>query len=324
MAQAHTAEIGLLLYSGCQMAAVHGMTDLLETAGAFSRARDGAGIRVSHWGVGLDGKIVRVYDTHPHEAGGPDMAVVPGRLSGPPDREEAKPYKDWLIEQHQRGAAIASSCGGAFVLAETGLLDRRAATTHWQFADAFRIRFPDVRLEPDKIVVDEGDIITAGGLMAWTDLGLRLIGRVLGPTVATETARFFLVDPSGREQRHYGNFSPRLTHGDEAILKLQHWLQAKGGREVTVSDMAREAGLEERTFLRRFKTATGLKPTEYAQHLRMEKARELLQFTKRPVEQISWTVGYEDPAAFRRIFNRLVGLSPKNYRQRFALEQLAA
>jgi len=88
--------------------------------------------------------------------------------------------------------------------------------------------------------------------------------------------------------------------------------------------MAREAGLEERTFLRRFKTATGLKPTEYAQHLRMEKARELLQFTKRPVEQISWTVGYEDPAAFRRIFNRLVGLSPKNYRQRFALEQLAA
>jgi transcriptional regulator GlxA family with amidase domain len=109
-----------------------------------------------------------------------------------------------------------------------------------------------------------------------------------------KTSRFFLVDASGREQRHYGSFAPRLTHGDEVILKVQHWLQAQGARAVRVSDMAREAGLEDRTFLRRFKGATGIKPTEYAQCVRMEKARELLQFTKRPIDQVSWSVGYEE------------------------------
>jgi transcriptional regulator GlxA family with amidase domain len=136
-----------------------------------------------------------------------------------------------------------------------------------------------------------------------------------------ETSRFFLVDASGREQRHYGSFAPRLTHGDEAILKVQHWLQAKGARAVGVTDMAREAGLEERTFLRRFKAATGIKPTEYAQCVRVEKARELLQFTRRTIDQIAWSVGYEDSTAFRRVFSRLVGLGPGDYRRRFGADQ---
>jgi transcriptional regulator GlxA family with amidase domain len=153
--------------------------------------------------------------------------------------------------------------------------------------------------------------------MAWTDLGMRLIDRLLGPSIMVETSRFFLVDAGGREQRHYRSFAPRLTHGDEAILRVQHWLQAKGARAVSVADMAREAGLEGRTFQRRFKAATGIKPTEYVQCVRVEKARELLQFTKRTVDQIAWSVGYEDSTAFRRVFNRLVGVSPGDYRRRF-------
>jgi transcriptional regulator GlxA family with amidase domain len=192
------------------------------------------------------------------------------------------------------------------------------------FADLLRTRFPDLIVEPEKIVIDDGDIITTGGLMAWTDLGMRLIDRLLGPSIMVETSRFFLVDASGREQRHYASFAPRLTHGDGAILKVQHWLQVKGARAVSVTDVAREAGLEERTFLRRFKAATGTKPTEYAQCVRMEKARELLQFTRRTVDQIAWSVGYEDAAAFRRVFGRLVGLSPGDYRRRFAADHEAA
>src|SRR3546814_7694820 len=99
-----------------------------------------------------------------------------------------------------------------------------------------------------------------------------------------ETARFLLSDPAGREQKHYASFAPKLTHGDEAILKVQHWLQAKGVGPVAVPEMAREAGMEERTFQRRFKAATGMTPVEYVQHLRVGKARELLEFTKRTVE----------------------------------------
>ena len=164
--------------------------------------------------------------------------------------------------------------------------------------------------------------------MAWTDLGMRIVDRLLGPTVMVQTGKFLLIDPAGREQRHYSSFAPRLTHGDEAILKVQHWLQSKEGRAVSAGEMARVAGLEDRTFLRRFKAATGLKPIEYAQHLRVGKARELLEFTRRSVDQIAWSVGYEDPAAFRRVFQRVAGLTPAEYRHKFgassASEQAAA
>ena len=115
--------------------------------------------------------------------------------------------------------------------------------------------------------------------------------------------------------------SPTATR---RYCKVQHWLQAAGARAIGVADMARQAGLEERTFLRRFKAATGVKPIEYAQCVRMEKARELLQFTRRTVDQIAWSVGYEDAAAFRRVFGRLVGLSPGDYRRRFGAEHEVA
>jgi transcriptional regulator GlxA family with amidase domain len=147
---------------------------------------------------------------------------------------------------------------------------------------------------------------------------MRIVDRLLGPTVMLETGKFLLVDASGREQRHYSSFAPRLTHGDESILKVQHWLQARAERSVSVPEMAGRAGLEERTFLRRFKTATGMKPVEYVQNLRVGKARELLEFTKRSVDQIAWAVGYEDATAFRRVFQRILGLSPGEYRHRFS------
>ncbi|MDQ0559038.1 transcriptional regulator GlxA family with amidase domain [Rhizobium mesoamericanum] len=314
-----TLEVGLVLYRNCQIAMVHGITDLFAIASTFSQERGGPALRVSQWQAEEDGRFSRSYDTDPGAAGQPDILIVPGRLTGPAEAEEAKPYARWLLDRHAQGATLAASCGGTFILAATGLLAGRPATTHWLFAERFRERFPDVRMEPDKIVIEDGDIITAGGLMAWTDLGLRIVDRLLGPSVTIETGKFLLIDPAGREQRHYSNFSPRLTHGDEAILKVQHWLQERGGRPASIADMAGQAKLEERTFLRRFKTATGMKPIEYVQHLRIGKARELLEFTRRTVDQIAWSVGYEDAAAFRRVFNRILGLSPGEYRSRFSV-----
>jgi transcriptional regulator GlxA family with amidase domain len=311
------AEIGILLYPGCQAGMVHGLSDVFQVAGEISVAQGGPPLRVSHWDLDPSGTIVRCRDSHPGRNDDPTVVIVPGRLAGPIDGRGAAPFTDWLAGQHARGTVLAASCGGTFLLAETGLLSGRPATTHWAYADAFRTRFPEVALDADKIVIEDGEIITAGGLMAWTDLGIRLVDRLLGPAVMMETSQFLLIDIAGREQRHYRGFQPRLTHGDEAILKVQHWLRSRNARAITVADMARQAALEERTFLRRFKAATGLKPTEYAQQLRIDKARELLQFTRRPVDQIAWAVGYEDPAAFRRLFRRLVGLVPGEYRRRF-------
>ena len=263
--------------------------------------------------------VERIFDTHPGLSGEPDFVIMPPAVVAPITAEEAAPLALWLRERHDRGATLASVCAGAFLLGETGLLAGRAATTHWFFANDFAERFPTARIDIDKLVIDDGDLITAGGLMAWTDLGLKLVDRLLGPTIMLETARFLLVDPPGREQRHYSVFSPKLRHGDEAVLKVQHWLQATAGRDASLDAMAEKAGLEPRTFLRRFHKATGLKPTEYCQHLRVGKAREMLEATTRPVEQVAWEVGYEDPGAFRKVFAKVTGLTPREYRQRFGL-----
>jgi transcriptional regulator GlxA family with amidase domain len=126
-----------------------------------------------------------------------------------------------------------------------------------------------------------------------------------------------LIDPAGREQCYYSNFSPRLTHGDAAVLKVQHWLQTTQAKDIALPTLAAQAQLEERTFLRRFQKATSMTTTEYCQRLRVGNARELLQFSALSVEQIAWDVGYGDPGAFRKVFTRIVGLSPSEYRHRF-------
>lgn len=212
---------------------------------------------------------------------------------------------------------MASICGGAFLLGETGLLNGRSVTTHWAYADSFRDRFPEVIVDADRLLIDGGDIISAGGLMAWTDLGLKLVERFLGPVVMVQTARMLLVDPPGREQCYYSGFAPRMTHGDNSILKAQHFLHEGSGKEARLAVLAKHAGLEERTFLRRFQKSTGMTATDYAQRLRVTKAQELLQFSRQPVESVAWEVGYADPGAFRKIFHRIVGLTPGEYRQRF-------
>lgn len=205
------------------------------------------------------------------------------------------------------------------MLASAGLLDGREATTHWALVKDFERHFPGVDLNPDMLVVDDGDIMTAGGIMAWTDLGLKLVDRYLGPTTMLETARFLLVDPGGREQRFYSTFSPSLAHGDEQILAVQHYLQKSFCEPTTVTDMADKAGMSKRTFIRRFQHATTLNPSEYLQHLRIGQARKLIEGSRQSVDQIAWNVGYTDTSAFRKVFYKLVGLTPKEYRNRFTL-----
>ncbi len=202
-------------------------------------------------------------------------------------------------ERHAAGTTLCSVCGGAFVLAETGLLAGRSATTHWSFAQALADRFPDIDVDACRITVEDGNLITAGGVLAWADLGLKLVDRHLGPTIMLQTARFMLMDPPGREQRYYSNFSPKLDHGDAAVLKLQHWLQAEATKQPSLAAMAGLCGLETRTLLRRFRRATGLKPLEYCQHLRVGKAREMLEFTSQRMQQVARAIGYEDYGSFR-------------------------
>lgn len=311
-------EIALLIYPGSQLAAVHGLTDLFHIAERlFQRSKQGAKsagqpmLKVSH--IQFDAGS----SSPPWTESAPDFVIVPPSLNGLPTGDAFAPIVQWLKDSHTRGAVLASVCVGTFLLAQTGLLAKRSATTHWSQAQLLAERFPDIHVDADKLLIDDGDILTAGGLMAWPDLGLRIVDRLLGSAAMVETARFLLVDPPGREQRYYSAFSPKLNHGDKSILDVQHWLQKDDVDHPTIASMAQRAGLEERTFLRRFQKATGLRPTEYCQHLRVGKAREMLETSQQSFDQVAWKVGYEDAGSFRKIFIRLTGLSPGDYRKRF-------
>ena len=321
MNQKHAIEIGLVVYEKAQMAAVLGLTDLLVVASKIAAKRQDTTelpLQVSHWEVkDSDMHPICTFSSDPDSAGKLAAVIIPPTLEAPIAKQAAAPWLEWLTELHSTGVIVSSVCAGAFLLGETGLLSKRKATTHWGYVEDFEQRFPDVDLDVDRIIIEDGDIVTAGGAMAWTDLGLRMVDRFLGSQVMNEAARALLIDPSRREQCYYSAFSPNLTHGDAAILKVQHWLQKTEARVIDLSTLASCAQLEERTFLRRFHKATGMTSTEYCQRLRIGEAKDFLQFSLTPVEQIAWKVGYSDVSAFRKIFKRIVGLTPSEYRRRF-------
>lgn len=273
-------EVGIVIYPGALMSAVLGLTDLFNVANRLSVERGGVGakqLRTSHWQMGAKGvELERVFDSHEGSSRPLTALILPPNLDTDPQGEAIAKVQAWVEGQHSEGTLICSVCGGAFMLAKTGLLNGRCATTHWTLTDTLADRFPRIRVQAERMVIDDGDIITAGGVMAWIDLGLKLVDRFLGPTVMLESARFFLVDASGRQQRFYSVFSPRLQHGDSSILRVQRWLQTSDVRRLSISTMAAKARMSERTFLRRFEKATGLTPTKYIQHLRVGKAREQL------------------------------------------------
>lgn len=315
-------ELGVLVYPGAQWAAVHGLTDLFGVANRIAAEQCSAQLprlRVSHWQTEADGRPVRVFDSHPG-AEHPLVAVlIPPSIAAFSDNLPLQALTQWLREQHANGATLGGVCVGSLLLAESGLLDGRSATTHWTSVKAFAERYPAIKVQANTPIVDDGDLITTAGLMAWAELGLRLVDRLLGPSIAAGTARFLVIEHSDSARHCGSNFAPILSHGDGAVLKVQHWLQGNGAVDVSVAAMAQCAGLEERTFLRRFRAATGLKPTQYCQHLRVGKARELLEFTQGTIDHIAWTVGYQDPSAFRATFKKITGLAPSEYRTRFGV-----
>ena len=314
------------MYPGAQLSAVYGLMDLFSTANQILMERvsqQAKPLQISSWQSASESMAVEQLDESGtnsiHRSEQLAVVIIPPNLNSQGSDKPDDATLTWLRQQHEGGAVLCSICTSAFILARTGLLDGRPATTHWALKDTFSTQFPQIQLRIDQIVVEDGDIITAGGVTAWIDLGLRLIDRFLGPSIMLAVAQFFLVDPNGREQRFYSKFAPRLYHGDDAILAVQHRLQTHCSQAISVTDMATVAVLGQRTFLRRFQKATGMKPIAYLQALRVGKAKELLESSQLSFNEITWTVGYEDQGAFRRVFQRLIGLTPSEYRRRFAV-----
>jgi transcriptional regulator GlxA family with amidase domain len=212
------------------------------------------------------------------------------------------------------------------LLADTGLLDGESATVHWAYEDGLRRHYPTVALEAKKVMVEagsDGRLITTGGHAAWYDAVLHLIGRTCGPEAAARTARFFLIDWHAGEQTAYAAFRERTDHGDAVVRECQAWLARNLSDPTPVESVEGHSGLAPRTFKRRFKNATGLTVIDYVQRLRVERAKSLLEGGDAAVDDVSWRVGYEDVAFFRRLFKRTTGMAPGAYRKRFRIPDFA-
>lgn len=257
-----------------------------------------------------------------------DIVIVPSILLGPAGWRTGRHPElvAWLRAMHGRGALLCSACSGIFLLAETGLFDGFDATVHYAYADAFAATFPRVPIHPERVLVVSGrreELISSGASMTWHDLVLYLIGRHAGATAAQAVARMFALQWHQDGLAPYIVFEGRRDHGDVAIRAAQDWVAGHFSVANPVEEMIRRAGLAERTFKRRFTAATGLSPIAYVQRLRVEDAKRRLERTDASVDDISWQVGYEEPAFFRRLFKRVTGLAPGAYRRRFRIPDYA-
>lgn len=258
-----------------------------------------------------------------------DIIIVPSILLGPNGWECGRypALVDWARKMHAKGALLCSACSGVFLLAETGLFDGQETTVHWGYANAFARAYPQIPLSPERVLVVAGkreELITSGASMTWHDLVLYLIARHVGATAAQTIARSFALQWHHDGLAPYIVFEGRRDHGDASITDAQAWLAQHFAIASPVEEMVRRSGLAERTFKRRFTEATGFSPIDYVQRLRIEDAKRRLERTDASADEISWKVGYEDAAFFRRLFKRVTGMTPGAYRRRFQVPTFAS
>ena len=255
-----------------------------------------------------------------------DIVIVPSILLPGRDWEKDRYPRlvEWVRRMHERGALLCSACSGIFLLAETGLFDGKDVTVHFGYRRALADSFPAVRSHPEKALMVSGrreELVSSGASTSWHDLVLYLIARHVGSTAAQDVARMFALQSHQDGLAPYIAFQARTDHGDAEIQAAQQWLATHFSVANPVDQVIKRSRLAERTFKRRFVAATGQAPIAYVQRLRIEDAKRRLERTETPIDEISWRVGYEDPAFFRRLFKRVTAMAPGAYRKRFRLPE---
>jgi len=219
----------------------------------------------------------------------------------------------WIVQQYKEGAEVVSLCVASFFLAETGLLDGKSCSTHWQYANEFRERFPKAILKDDKILTEADGIYTSGGAYSFTNLIIYLIEKYAGRDVAVLAAKGFMVDIDRHSQSPFIIFSGQKAHKDTAVLQAQEHIENHYSDKITVDELCDQLAISRRTFERRFKKATANTVVEYHQRVKVEAAKKELEKGRKTVSEVMYEVGYSDPKAFRDVFRKITNLSPVEY-----------
>lgn len=245
--------------------------------------------------------------------------IVPGWRGA--DEPVPEPLLRALRRAHKKGARLVSFCSGVFVLAATGLLSGRRATTHWRYADRLAHAYPDITVVPDVLYIDEGSLLTAAGSAAGIDLSLHLIRRDWGLPAVNMVARRLVV-PAHRDggQAQFIQAPVPSAREGSRLGEVLDRLQADPAREATIASLARQAGMSRRTFLRRFTSGTGTTPGAWLAGVRLNRARQLLETSQASLEDVAAAAGFGSSANLRHHFRRQLKLSPSTYRRRFGLD----
>lgn len=265
-----------------------------------------------------DGKFSVTTDKLVKDVKKTDLIFIPALFGDMTQAVEVnKKLAPWIVEQYNKGAEVASLCVGAFLLASTGLLNGKKCSTHWGFTNEFREMFPEVDVQEGSIITEENRIYSSGGANSYWNLLLHLVEKYTDRDTAILTSKYFAIDISRNSQAAFALFKGQKQHRDEAIKKVQEYIEKNIEERLTVDGLANNVALGRRSFERRFKQATSNSVLEYIQRVKIEAAKRSFESSRKNINEVMFDVGYTDTKAFRTTFKKITGLTPIEYRNKY-------
>jgi transcriptional regulator GlxA family with amidase domain len=325
-------DIGLLVYPGCLRSGAVVPLDVFRIANTLALHRPAAQ-RVHLRGRWLSARndntlIIDGLVFHTEDLGKAklDALMLPGiNHELPSDLAQLlkllEPECNAISDFAPSRRLVVASCSSACLLAKTGLLNGRRATTSWWLSAYFRKQFPLVSLEAEELIVQDGQFVTSGGVTSYLDLALWLVGHFGGEELRQMTAKVLVMDGNRSSQAPYIASAMIQDAGHAVIDRARRWLNKRLDQGWTITELAAHCNTSPRTLLRRFQDAIGMSPVQYSQQLRVERAKALLESTRLSLEEITGRCGYTDVATFSKTFKRWTKCTPREYRTRFGLRQ---
>lgn len=323
-------QVSLVIFEDAVLSAVSGAIDLISGANRYLQERGkepafelqlvSENAKSIHLNVPAQFFCFKTID----EIAETDLIIIPA-FSINPDAalQKNKAIVDWIKAMKQSGTEIASLCFGSYFLAEAGLLDGKTATSHWAAISDMQQRYPNVTMLSDRVITDRDGVYTSGGAFSSLTLIVYLVEKFCGREAAIWVSKMYAVDMDRLSQAHFSVFKGQHNHFDSDILKAQQFIEQNFDSDITIDQIAEQAHMSKRNFIRRFKAATQNTPLEYLQRVRVESAKKSLEMNEQNIAAMVYDVGYNDLKTFRMVFKRITGLTPQEYRKKYARPAVA-
>ncbi len=316
---------GLIVPHDYKLLSIAAILEVFETANKLSKeAEKPFDIMVFQSASQITKEQVFGYDVHAIETSNIDLDLILIPAFTTDNMSEMitknRNFIPWLKKQHQSGAELASFCTGAFLFAASGLLNEKLATTHVDACSAFTKAFPLVKLKPDETLTADGSLYTSGGSTSSFHLLILLVQKYCGNEIAVQIAKIFSIDLNRYKQSYFSTFRPNHLHNDALVALLQQKIESQYHTIEKLEEIIKDIPTSARNMTRRFKQVTGIPPIEYLQNIRVESSKKYLEQTQLSISEIIEKTGYNDPKAFRKVFYKMVGMKPIEYREKFRVQ----